>query len=58
MILQMKKIKIGLDLKKQENIIKEVIEDIDKLNNYSTEYPLSEKVILTYNDYLKENIKN
>jgi hypothetical protein len=54
----MKKIKIGLDLKKQENIIKEVIEDIDKLNNYSTEYPLSEKVVLTYNDYLNENRKN
>jgi len=42
-------------LKKQENIIKEVIEDIDKLNNYSTEYPLNEKVILTYNNYLREN---
>jgi hypothetical protein len=45
-------------LRKQENIIKEVIEDIDKLNNYSTEYPLNEKAILTYNDYLKENKNN
>lgn len=45
-------------LRKQENIIKEVIEDIDKLNNYSTEYPLNEKIILTYTDYLKENGKS
>jgi hypothetical protein len=45
-------------LKKQENIIKEVIDDINKLKNYSTEYPLNEKVILNYNEYLKDNIKN
>jgi uncharacterized protein YjaZ len=44
-------------LKKQENIIKEVIEDIDMLNNYSSEYPLNEKIILNYNEYLKENVK-
>lgn len=44
-------------LKKQENIINEVIEDIDKLNNYSSEYPLNEKIILNYNEYLKENTK-
>jgi len=44
-------------LRKQENIIKEVIKDIDKLNNYSTEYPLNEKVLLNYNEYLKENIR-
>jgi hypothetical protein len=43
--------------KKQENIIKEVIEDIDRLNNYTSEYPLSEKNILRYNEYLKENLK-
>ncbi len=44
-------------LKKQEDIIKEVIEDINKLNNYSSEYPLNENIILKYNDYLNENIK-
>ena len=43
-------------LKKQDNIIKEVIEDIDKLNNYSYEYPISEKEILNYNEYLNENL--
>jgi len=43
-------------LRKQNNIIKEVIEDIDKFNNYSSEYPVSEKAILNYNDYLKENL--
>jgi hypothetical protein len=43
-------------LKKQENIINEVIEDIDNLNNYTTDYPLSEKIILNYNNYLKENL--
>ena len=43
-------------LRKQNNIIKEVIEDIDKFNNYSSEYPVSEKEILNYNDYLKENL--
>lgn len=45
-------------LKKQDNIIKEVIEDIDKLNNYSSEYPISEKTILNYTEYLKENFIN
>lgn len=45
-------------LNKQDNVIKEVIEDIDKLNKYSSEYPISEKVILNYFEYLKENIKN
>jgi hypothetical protein len=43
-------------LKKQNNVIKEVIEDISKLDNYTSEYPLSEKVILNYNEYLNENI--
>jgi hypothetical protein len=45
-------------IKKQENIIKEVIEDIDKSNNYTSEYPLSEKTILNYNEYLKENLNS
>lgn len=44
-------------LKKQDNIIKEVIEDVDKLNNYTNEYPVDEKVILSYNDYLEDNLK-
>jgi hypothetical protein len=43
-------------LKKQDNIIKEVIEDIDNFNNYSTEYPITEKTILNYNEYLNENL--
>ena len=45
-------------LKKQSNIIKEVIEDIDKMNNYSSDYPVNEKIILNYNDYLKDNLNN
>jgi len=45
-------------LKKQDNIIKEVIEDLDKFNNYTTEYPVSEKVILNYYEYLNENLKS
>jgi len=45
-------------LNKQDNIIKEVIEDIDKLNNYTSEYPMTEKSILNYIEYLKENLKN
>jgi hypothetical protein len=44
-------------LKKQDNIIKEVVEDINKLNNYSSEYTVSEKIILNYTEYLKENLK-
>jgi hypothetical protein len=44
-------------LKKQKIIIKEVIEDINKSNNYSTEYPLNENILLNYNEYLKENLK-
>jgi gas vesicle protein len=42
-------------LKKQDNIIKEVIEDF---NNYSTEYKIDEKSIINYTEYLKENLKN
>lgn len=45
-------------LNKQDNIIKEVIEDIDKFNNYTSEYPITEKSILNYIEYLKENLKN
>lgn len=45
-------------LKKQDNIIKEVIEDIDKMNNYSSEYTINEKLILNYNEYLEDNLKN
>jgi hypothetical protein len=45
-------------LKKQDIIIKEVIEDIKKMDNYSTEYPISEKAILNYSEYLKENLKS
>lgn len=44
-------------LKKQDNIIKEVIEDINKLNNHTSEYPISEKIILNYTEYLKDNLK-
>lgn len=44
-------------IKKQDNIIKEVIEDINKLNNYTSEYPISEKIILNYTEYLKDNLK-
>lgn len=43
-------------LKKQDNIIREVIEDINKFNNYSSEYPISEKTILNYTEYLKDNL--
>ena len=43
-------------LKKQEIVIKEVIEDINNLENYSTEYPLNEKTLLTYYEYLNENL--
>src|ERR1035437_1799183 len=42
-------------LKKQDNIIKEVIEDIDNMNNYSSEYSVSENVVLNFNEYLNEN---
>jgi hypothetical protein len=45
-------------LKKQDNIIKEVIEDINKSDNYSSEYPITENIILNYTEYLKENLKN
>jgi hypothetical protein len=45
-------------LKKQDNIIKDVIEDINKLDNYSSEYPITENIILNYTEYLKENLKN
>jgi hypothetical protein len=45
-------------LKKQDIIIKEVIEDIKKMDNYSTEYPISEKAILNHSEYLKENLKS
>lgn len=44
-------------LSKQEKIVKEVIEDIDALNNYSTEYNVSESTILSYNKYLKIDMK-
>jgi hypothetical protein len=44
-------------LKKQDNIIKEVIEDINRLDNYSSEYPITENIILNYTEYLKENLK-
>ncbi len=44
-------------LKKQDNIVKEVIEDINKLNNYSSEYPISETLILNYTEYLKDNLR-
>jgi hypothetical protein len=40
-------------LKKQDNIIKEVIEDINKSDNYSSEYPITENIILNYTEYLK-----
>lgn len=43
-------------LKKQINIIKEVIEDINSFDNYSSEYPINEEVILSYTEYLKENL--
>lgn len=45
-------------LNKQDNIIREVIEDIDKLNNYTSEYPITEKSILNYMEYLKENLNS
>ena len=45
-------------LKKQDIIIKEVIEDINKLDNYSSEYSITENIILNYTEYLKENLKN
>ena len=45
-------------LKKQDIIIKEVIEDINKLDNNSSEYPITENIILNYTEYLKENLKN
>jgi hypothetical protein len=41
-------------IKKQDNIIKEVIED----QNYSTEFTVSENSILNYKEYLKENLNN
>lgn len=44
-------------LRKQNNIIKEVIDDIHISNSYSSEYPVNEKTILDYNEYLKDNIK-
>jgi hypothetical protein len=40
-------------LKKQNNIIKEVIEDF----NYSTEYPISESMIYNFDEYIKNNMK-
>ena len=41
-------------LSKQDNIIKEFIED----QNYSTDLPLSENLIMGYKEYLKENLNN
>ena len=47
------KINVNKLLKKQDNVIKEVIEDINK--GYSTEYPISESILLNYNEYLKKS---
>jgi len=44
-------------LKKQDQIINEVIEDINKFNNYTTEYPLNEEILLNFQDYLNKNLK-
>jgi len=44
-------------IKKQENIIKEVVEDINDINNYSTEYKVDESTILNYNEYLNKYLK-
>lgn len=41
-------------IKKQDNMIKEVIEDIDDLNNYSTDYKITEHNIFNYNEYIKK----
>lgn len=41
-------------LKKQENIIKEVIEDINDINNYSSDDKITESNILNYNKYLQK----
>ncbi len=45
-------------LAKQDNIIKEVIEDINQMNNYTSEYPIKENTILNFNEYLNENIND
>lgn len=47
------KINVNKLLKKQDNVIKEVIEDINE--GYSTEYPISESTLLNYNEYLKKS---
>jgi hypothetical protein len=39
-------------LKKQKNIIKEVIEDF----NYTTDYPIKESTILNYKNYIKNSL--
>jgi len=44
-------------LNKQEKIIKEVIEDINNLNNYSTEFKITESQVMNFKNYLKENSK-
>lgn len=43
-------------LNKQEKLIKEVIEDFDDYNNYSTYYPVSENIIYNFNEYLENNL--
>lgn len=47
--------------KKQDTIIKEVIEDIEYLSTYSTKSPINEEFILNYdkyiNEYLDKNLK-
>jgi len=49
-----KLIRINIDkfLRKQDNIIKEIIEDT--YNGYNSEYPISESILLKYNEYLKK----
>jgi hypothetical protein len=46
------RINISKLLKKQEYIIKEVIEDME----YTTEFPISEGMIISYNKYIKESL--
>lgn len=44
-------------LNKQEELIKEIIEDINEYNNYSTYYPINDNIIYNFNEYLQNNLQ-
>ena len=49
--------KAGIFLKNSERILKEIEDDWKMYEEYVSSIPISEKVILNYTEYLKENLK-